>query len=91
MACLKGSLRSRTEYLTVPKMMAEKAPAIRGAIAQEAATCDTEPDSHAHLTEAWLANPTPMRAPTTVWVVDTGIPRCVASMSQKALPTSVHI
>jgi hypothetical protein len=46
MAHLKGSLRSRTEYLRMPKMMAEKPAAMAGAIPHEAAIWETLPLVH---------------------------------------------
>jgi len=48
-AFFRGSFRSRTAYLMVPKMTADMAPDIKGAIPHEAATWDTLPDCHAHL------------------------------------------
>lgn len=52
--------------MTVANIAADIAAAIRGAIAQEAATCETEPLVHAHFTGASAAKPTPMSAPTIV-------------------------
>ena len=90
MAHLKGSLRFKMPNLMVPKRMAENPAAIRGAIAHDAATWDTLPFFQPHDTSAPAAIPAPTRAPTTVWVVDTGNPDLVAIISHAALPNSVQ-
>ncbi len=89
-AHLKGSLRLRMPNLMVPNMIAAKQPAISGAMAHDAAIWDTLPFFHPHCTLAPAAIPAPTRAPTTVWVVETGKPDLVAKMSQVALPNSVQ-
>jgi hypothetical protein len=73
-----------------PIMTAENPAAIRGAIPQEAASWDILPSSQPQVIADCEAKPTPTTAPTIVWVVDTGMPRYVAVVSQKALPTSAH-
>jgi len=50
-------------------MIADMAPAIRGAIAHEAATWETLPLSQAHLTGDLEAKPTPIRAPMIVSII----------------------
>src|SRR5689334_4331187 len=74
----------------MPKIRAEKPAAIKGAIPHDAATWETDPFSHDHFISAPAANPTPMRAPTTVCVVDTGIPLPVATINHVAEPTSAQ-
>ena len=71
-------------------MIAANAAAIRGAIPQEAATCETLPSVHSQVMEVCEANPTPIKAPTIVWVVETGKPRVVAVINQVPLPTSAQ-
>jgi hypothetical protein len=40
---------------------------------------------------AWEANPTPIKAPTVVCVVETGSPNLVAIINQAALPISAQV
>jgi len=91
MAFLSGSARSRTPNLRVAKRMALIAAEIRGAIAQDAATWDTDPFFQLQETLALDAIPAPMRAPTIVWVVETGKPSLVAKRSHEAEPISAQV
>lgn len=61
-----------------------------GAMAHEAATCETLLESQAGLTDVREVKPTPVNALTTVCVVETGNPSLVAMISQVALPTSAQ-
>ena len=74
----------------VANMMAANPAAMSGATAHDAAICETLPFFHSHVIDAWDAKPTPMRAPTTVCVVDTGKPTVLAIASHVALPTSAQ-
>lgn len=66
--------------------MAPNPAAMQGAIAQEAAICETLPFFQPQLTEISDAIPTPTRAPTIDCVVLTGKPRAVQIVSQVADP-----
>lgn len=68
------------------KITAPKPAAMHGAIAQDAAICETLPDFQLHETEMLAAMPTPTSAPTIDCVVLTGKPRAVQTASQVADP-----
>lgn len=57
---------------------------------QEAAIWEMEPFFQPQLRGDWAAIPAPARAPTTVWVVETGIPAMVAMVRKVAEPTSAQ-
>lgn len=71
-----------------PKIMAPNPAAMQGAIAQEAAICETLDFFQPQLTEMFEAIPTPTRAPTIDCVVLTGNPSRVQTVNQVAEPKS---
>ena len=70
----------------VKKMIAPKPAAIAGAMAQEAAIWPTLPFFQPQLTCMLQAMPTPTSAPTIDWVVLTGKPKRVQTVSHVADP-----